>query len=123
MPQPEIPNPSKKIIKEPKKVQFDISHTSNTMTTQQTPRAEDASDSPIKEEGSEIDIDDQLQSFRMSPGHQTRQDQTPEKIISGGLLNSQLKRDQDEAVPNHHQSSMDILAKPREEAKEENNNI
>lgn len=33
--------------------------------------------------GSEIELDDQLQSFRISPKNKKQQDTTPDKIISG----------------------------------------
>lgn len=56
--------------KETKKVQFEASITSNTEITE---KSENADQTPIKKtnssevEGSEIDVDDQLQSFRISP--------------------------------------------------------
>ena len=58
--------------KETKKVQFEASMTSNTEITEKsenldpTPNKKTNS-SEIDEEGSEIDLDDQLQSFRISP--------------------------------------------------------
>ena len=72
------------------------------MTTQQSPFADDGSDTPVREETSEIDIDDELQSFRLRPRETQRQDQTPEKIYGGGgQISSLSKKDQDEAMPNH----------------------
>tara|TARA_B110000285_G_scaffold230139_1_gene296165 strand:+ start:765 stop:1103 length:339 start_codon:yes stop_codon:yes gene_type:complete len=78
--------------KETKKVQFEASMTSNTEITE---KSENLDPTPMKKtnsseiEGSEIDLDDQLQSFRISPKEdlelkRIQQDQTPEKIITGG---------------------------------------
>ncbi len=54
--------------------------------TSETPaKEEETPDKNLDEDTSDIDIDDQLQSFRVSPDPQPeRQDQTPEKILIGG---------------------------------------
>lgn len=94
--EPQVP----KAKKEAKKVQFDVSLTSNT---EETPLKEET---PEQEE-SEVELSDMLQSFRLSPRDQAKQDQTPERIVTGG---GKIVNDQDEAQPFHY-NSQELLAR------------